>query len=143
MPEILVRPQRRREHLERYLPVEPLVLAAENYRHSAPADLLLQPVPGDPRADGETGQEPGHSRALNAHHVSTAGRPLPALLCPWARPEPIPDGQARAGEMEQIRINKADPTPCSRPPRHGSPWLQTRSPKLARRQQTRGRTSGK
>src|SRR5579871_6424965 len=93
MPEILVRRQRRREHLERYLPVEPLVLGAEDHRHSAPADLLLQPVPGNPRAGGETGQEPGRSRALNAHHVS------------------------RGGRNGAIRINKADPTPCSRPHR--------------------------
>lgn len=70
--------------------------------HSASADLLLQPVPGDPRAGGETDQEPGRSRALNAHHVSTAGRLLPAFHWPWARPEPIPDGQAGAGEMEQF-----------------------------------------
>ena len=41
MPEILVRRQSRRKDLERYLPVEPLVLRAENHRHSAPADLLL------------------------------------------------------------------------------------------------------
>src|ERR1700720_1705483 len=120
MPEILVRRQRRREDLERYLPVEPLVLGAEDHRHSAPADLLLQPVPGDPRAGGETGQEPGRSRALNAHHVSTAGRPPPAFLWPWARPEPIPDGQAGAGEMEQFALTKPIPPPAViHPARHG------------------------
>src|SRR5580700_1146971 len=120
MPEILVRHQRRREHLERHLPVEPLVLGAENHRHSAPADLLLEPVPGDPRADGETGQEPGPSRALNAHHVSPAGRPLSAFLWPWTRPELIPDGQAGAGEMEQFALTKPIPSHAVvHPARHG------------------------
>ena len=52
MPELLVLHQRRRKDLERYLPVEPLILRAENHRHSAPADLLLQPVPGDRLSPG-------------------------------------------------------------------------------------------
>ena len=59
MPEILVRRQSRREDLERYLPVKTLVLGAENHRHSAPADLLLQPIPGDPaRARNRAGTRP-------------------------------------------------------------------------------------
>ena len=53
MPETLVRRQRRREDLERYLPVKPLVLGAENHRHSAPADLLLQPVQTRGRTSGK------------------------------------------------------------------------------------------
>src|SRR5580692_1913292 len=60
MPEILVRHQRRREHLERYLPVEPLVL-------------------------GPAGADSGRA--------------------------------GRGRRNGAIRINKADPIPCSRPPR--------------------------
>ncbi len=48
VPERLVCRQRRREDLQRYLPPEPLIQCPEHHCHPTPADLLLQPVPGNP-----------------------------------------------------------------------------------------------
>jgi hypothetical protein len=70
VPERLARGQRGREDLERYLPLEPLVLGAEYHRHPALADLLLQAVDADPRTYREAGEEAEGSRLLIAHRPS-------------------------------------------------------------------------
>ena len=83
VPERLVRRHRGREDLERDLPSKPAILGSEHDRHSASADLLLQPVSGDPRTSGEAGQEPGGFRSLVAHHTSRTRKPSSAssALC--------------------------------------------------------------
>jgi hypothetical protein len=82
VPECLIRRQRRREDLERYLPLEPLILGPEYNRHSSLADLLFQTVPRDPGTDGEAGQEPEGPRPLIAHHASST-RTLSSLASLW------------------------------------------------------------
>jgi hypothetical protein len=69
VPECLIRRQRGREDLERHLPLKPLILGSEDNRHSSPANLLLQAVPGDMRTGGEAGQEPGGTGSLITHHA--------------------------------------------------------------------------
>ena len=80
VPECLIRRQARRENLERYLPVEPLILGSEYNRHSAAANLLLQSVSGDLRTGRETDQEPYGSGSLIAHHASRTRKPSSSLL---------------------------------------------------------------
>jgi hypothetical protein len=58
VPKSLIRCQRRRENLERYLPLKPLVRSTEYDGHSSLADLLLQAVSGYPRASRETAGKP-------------------------------------------------------------------------------------
>src|SRR5271157_26638 len=76
MPERLVGRQRRRENLQRHRPAKPLVQSPEHNSHPALANLLLQAVPGNPRADREADQEPDGAGRLTAHHTSrTRGPP--------------------------------------------------------------------
>ena len=107
VPERLVRRHRGREDLERYLPVKPVILGPEHDRHSALADLLLQPVPGDPRTDGEAGQEPGGLRSLIAHHTSRTRKPSSAssTLCRRAwRERTVPTACHVTGVSRHIRV---------------------------------------
>ncbi len=70
-PEFFIGGQRRRENLERYLPLESLIPGPEYDRHAALADLLFQAVPGNSRTGGEAGHEPaGGSGLAITHHPS-------------------------------------------------------------------------
>ena len=101
VPERLVRRHRRREDLERDLPFKPPILGSEHDRHAASADLLLQPVSGDPRTDGEAGQEPGGFRSLVAHHTSRTRKPSSAssALCRFG---PLPSGMTGADSPDGL-----------------------------------------
>jgi hypothetical protein len=72
--EFVIRRQRGRKDLERYLPWQPLILGPEYHRRSAVAYLLLQAITGDSRAGREIGQEPDGSRLFIAHRGPRNGR---------------------------------------------------------------------
>src|ERR1035438_7020895 len=74
LPECLIGRQCWREDLEPYLPLKPLILGPEHNCHPALADLLLQAVTGNLRADGETGKKTS-SRHLIAHQASRTRKP--------------------------------------------------------------------
>src|ERR1700691_1987460 len=76
VPERLVRRQGRREDLQSYLPLEPLVLGPEYNRHSAPADLLPEAVSRDPRTGKEAGHEPDNAGVPVTHRASSTGHPV-------------------------------------------------------------------
>ena len=76
VPERLVRRQGRREDLQSYLPLEPLVLGPEYNRHSAPADLLTEAVSGDPRTGKEAVHEPDSAGVPVTHRASSTGHPV-------------------------------------------------------------------
>ena len=69
LPERLIGRQCRREDLQRYLPLKPLILGPEHNRHPALADLLLQTVTGHLRTNGETRKKTS-SGHLSAHQAS-------------------------------------------------------------------------
>jgi hypothetical protein len=119
VPECLVRCQGRREDFQRHLALKPLILGPEYNGHSAPANLLLKPVSGDPRTGGEAAHEPGSAGAPITHRVSSTGQPVvpgppeaPAAVgCrPWligqsgfgrASDERASDGRIRRGHADK------------------------------------------
>jgi hypothetical protein len=140
VPECLIRRQARRENLERYLPVEPLILSSEYNRHSAAANLLLQPVSGDLRTGRETDQEPYGSVSLIAHRASRTRKPSSSLLYRRAQRErrvrtDIP-GQKEQKEYEPTKPVTAHP---SQSPTRIQAYITLAAgpaPKLARLRQT-------
>ena len=75
--ELLVLGQHRVEDLECDLPVQLEIVGAVDDGHPAPADLLIEPVPGHPRSRRDRATRP---RGLVTHHASSAW--LPARVRP-------------------------------------------------------------
>src|ERR1035441_5939631 len=71
-PEALVTGELGGQDLQRDAPVQPRVVSAVDDRHSAPADLLVEAVTRDSRANGEFIGDP---RGLVAHRASSARPP--------------------------------------------------------------------
>jgi hypothetical protein len=95
-PEFLVCRQRRRENLERYLSLKPLIPGSEDNRHAPLAYRLLEAVPSDPRADGKAGQEPADSGFVIPHHTSSP-RERPLLRIPLYGKDSRPFRQGHHG----------------------------------------------
>ena len=76
-PEILIGRQRRAEDLQRDQAVQPLITRPEHHRHPARTHLLLQQVPGNPRARSKTGQHTAGLPAQPLTHPPLHGREPP------------------------------------------------------------------
>ncbi len=76
LPERIVDGQARGQDLQRDVPVQPEVEGAVDNRHPAAADLLLKPVPGYLRTDGELA---GSQRIVLSHCASSASLLVPVL----------------------------------------------------------------
>ena len=123
VPECLVRGQRGREDLQRYLPLKPLVLGAEYHRHPALADLLLQAVAGDARTGREAGEKPKGSGPLIAHRPSrTREPPIPCRRARfrWPRDQSAPGHRGlRYAELTKMDNQSWSRTIPSRSPTRG------------------------
>jgi hypothetical protein len=82
LPERPVRGQGRRQQLQRHAPPQALVHGAEDHRHPARPDLLLQPVSGHPRAWRETARHGGQRPARIPPKVIIHSPPI------WHGPAP-------------------------------------------------------
>ena len=120
LTELRIGRQRRRQDLQRHQPAQPLIPGPEHHRHPALADLLLQEIPGQPRARGHPGRQtasiPGH---LTVHRASPPASPPDARL-PGAGPARRHNGTTRRPERPPPGLSKVSGVTRSAANRRGT-----------------------